>query len=453
MILSSCGVVEKAEYQNLSDSTGFSDTESKKRSGFGEDANNGSSSEEKNDSEETTTGPLPVFAPPENGSVAENTNTKKKDKDKDKEETETTAADKSDDSKAQRKPPKNPSPSELLEYMTLEEKVCQMFIVEPEALAGYNDTSGGEDTKTGINNHPVGGVIYFSRNLLDRSQTSEMINSTQGYSKEKIGTGVFIAVDEEGGTVSRCSESLGTASFSDMVFYGEGNDGSTAYNIGSTIGNDLKGLGFNLDFAPVADVNVNPMNELGNRIFSSDPNVVANMAGNVIKGLQDSGVCATAKHFPGLGAEGGNTHEDSYVVVDRTREQLRETEFIPFKKAIENGVRFIMVGHQITTCAGDNLPGDLSYEVCTGMLRNELGFNGIIVSDSQKMNTISNVYSSGDAAVMSIKAGVDMILIPYDLSAAVNGVCDAVKSGNISESRIDESVMRILELKYSMGIM
>ncbi len=345
------------------------------------------------------------------------------------------------------------NPQALLEQMTLEEKVYQMFMVKPEQITGvYPTTASGETTKNALKNYPVGGIIYFADNLVSVPQTRDMLSNVQQYAKESSGVGLFTAIDEEGGTVARAAQKLGTTSFSNMEYYGESNDAGTAYNIGYTIGSDLRSLGFNLDFAPVADVNINIYNELGSRIFSSDPYVVANMATSVAVGLQDAGVCATLKHFPGLGAEDGNTHNDSFVIIDRTVDQLRESEFVPFRSGINAGVDFVMVSHQIVTGFGDNLPADLSHTVVTGYLRNELGFNGIAITDAQQMNTISTVYSSGDAAVMSVKAGIDIILMPDDLQSAVNAVCNAVNSGEISESRIDESVMRILNQKYELGL-
>ncbi|MDE5770974.1 MAG: glycoside hydrolase family 3 [Ruminococcus sp.] len=345
------------------------------------------------------------------------------------------------------------NPQALLEQMTLEEKVYQMFMVKPEQLTGvYPTTASGETTKNALENYPVGGIIYFADNLVSVPQTRDMLSNAQQYAKESGGVGLFTAVDEEGGTVARVAQKLGTTAFSNMEYYGESNDAGTAYNIGYTIGSDLHNLGFNLDFAPVADVNINIYNELGSRIFSSNPYVVANMATSVAVGLQDAGVCATLKHFPGLGAEDGNTHNDSFVIIDRNVDQLRESEFVPFRSGINAGADFVMVSHQIVTGFDDNLPADLSYTAVTEYLRNELGFNGIAITDAQQMNTISTVYSSGDAAVMSVKAGIDIILMPEDLQSAVNAVCNAVNSGEISESRIDESVMRILNQKYELGL-
>lgn len=345
------------------------------------------------------------------------------------------------------------NPQELLEQMTLEEKVYQMFMVKPEQLTGvYPTTASGETTKNAIESYPVGGIIYFADNLVSVPQTKSMLENVQQYAKDSSGVGIFTAVDEEGGTVARVAQKLGTTAFYNMEYYGESNDAGTGYNIGYTIGSDLHALGFNLDFAPVADVNINEYNELGSRIFSSDPSIVANMATAVATGLQDAGVSATLKHFPGLGAEDGNTHEDSFVIIDRTVDQLRESEFIPFRTGINAGVDFVMVSHQIVTGFEDNLPADLSYTAVTEYLRGELGFDGIAITDAQQMNTISTVYSSGESAVMSIQAGIDIILMPENLQEAVSAVCDAVNNGDISEDRIDESVMRILNQKYELGL-
>lgn len=345
--------------------------------------------------------------------------------------------------------PENPTPQELLDSMTLRQKVYQMFICDLETIACTGTvTSVTGEVRNTMENYPVGGVILFAKNLQSRDQTMQLLADLQECSY----TGLFTAVDEEGGTVARCAQKLGTAAFENMAVYGEENNSETARYIGETIGNDLNALGFNLDFAPVADVNIDPGNELGSRIFSSDPGVVANMAANVAMGLQSSGVCATLKHFPGLGAENGNTHTDSFVVIDRTIDELRENEFVPFSVGINAGVDFIMVGHQITTGFGDDLPADLSYTAVTEYLRGELGFGGIVVTDSHQMNTIASVYGAADSAVMAVEAGVDIILMPYNLTEAADAVIQAVESGEIPESRIDESVFRILDQKYRLGL-
>ena len=351
-------------------------------------------------------------------------------------------------------PPADRTPEEQLSVMSLRQKVGQMFMITPEQFTNvYPMTAVGSVTENMMMNYPVGGVIYLAPNIVSDSQIKKMISDTQAYAKKSSnGVGIFTALDEEGGSITRVRQKLNKTPTSDMAVYGARNNYNEAYNVGKTIGSYLKPLGFNVDLAPVADVNIDSRNELGTRIFSSDANVVSNMVAAVSKGLKDTGVCATLKHFPGLGAESGNTHNDSFVVIDRSLEQLRGTEFVAFKGGIDAGADLVMVGHQITTGFGDNLPADLSYVAITEMLRGELGFDGVVITDSQQMNTILNVYTSGQAAKMSVKAGADIILAPKSITEAIDAVCAAVESGEIPESRIDESALRILRLKKELGL-
>jgi beta-N-acetylhexosaminidase len=282
-----------------------------------------------------------------------------------------------------------------------------MFIVTPEALTGSSSdiTIADSEIENAIAQYPVGGIVYFSNNLESVEQTEKMIKGMQSYSVASCGIGMFICVDEEGGTVARCADKLGTTAFKNMAYYGEDNDYDEVREIGSTIGQDISDIGFNVDFAPVADVDINSGNELGNRIFSSDPDVVSALTAAFIEGIQDENVSGTLKHFPGLGAADGNTHKDGYVYIDRTMDELESTEFVAFQGGINEGVDFIMVGHQITTAAGDDMPSDLSKTVVTDWLKTELGYTGIVISDSHSMNTITVPYDSGEAAIAAIKAG------------------------------------------------
>ena len=173
----------------------------------------------------------------------------------------------------------------------------------------------------------------------------------------------------------------------------------------------------------------------------------------VVSGLQGMGVSATLKQFPGLGAGDGNTHYDDFVLIDRSFSELSSEEFVAFQAGIDAGADFVMVGHQITTAAGDQLPSDLSYTVVTTWLKETLGFTGIAITDAQNMASITENYSPASAAVQAVSAGVDMILMPLDLSNAVNGICEAVEAGTITEERIDESVRKILTQKSEMGLL
>ncbi len=346
-----------------------------------------------------------------------------------------------------------PSAAEkVLSEMNLHEKICQMFIVEPEKFSPEAAfTIVGDNFQSGFSEYPVGGFVFFAKNIQTSEQTASMLADIQDIAL-KSGAGVFLAVDEEGGCVTRVQSQLGTESVYSMRYYGDLNDREQAFSVGKTIGDYLAQYGFNVDFAPVADVNISWRNELGSRIFSSDPHITAEMSAAVSEGLQSKGVCSTLKHFPGLGAGSGNTHYGS-VYIERTYEELLETEFTAFRGGIASGCDLVMVGHQITSASGDDLPGDLSSEVVGGWLRNTLGFDGIAITDSHSMGAIANVYDSGEAAVRAVEAGIDIILMPHDLPTAVQGLTDAVKSGEITEERIDESVFRILEKKSELGLL
>ena len=327
-----------------------------------------------------------------------------------------------------------------------------MFIVVPEAFTGFDAISWTpEQNVLSYDEFPVGGFIFFAKNMIDSQQLGGLIDSMQSSAMEQ-GTGAFMAVDEEGGSVTRVCQQIGTPAVDSMRILGDSGDPSRARAAGETIGDYLFGLGFNLDFAPVADVDISWQNELGNRIFSSDPQVVSDMSAAFVEGLHEKGICATLKHFPGLGAGSGNTHYGT-VVIDRSYEDLKETEFTAFSGGIAAGADFVMVGHQITTGSGEELPGDMSPVVVTNWLKGELGFDGIAVTDSHSMGAVANVYPPGDAAVMSISAGIDVILMPADLPSAVSGVEQAVQTGKLSEERIDESVLRILAKKEAMGLL
>lgn len=340
----------------------------------------------------------------------------------------------------------------LLSAMTLKEKVYQLFIVTQEQLTGVSTvTQSGEVTRMSIEKYPVGGIVYFSSNLISREQCTSMITDIQSYSK----LGLFIAVDEEGGTVARLgnNQAMGTTSFPAMQIIGDSEDTSQAYNVGYVIGSDIAELGFNLDFAPIADVNSNPDNTvIGTRAFSSDPEIAASMIAACVKGFRDSGILCTLKHFPGHGDTIADSHYGE-AETTKTIEQLYECELIPFEAGIRAGSPLIMVGHiTVPDIVDEPVPATLSYEIVTELLKDELGYTGLIITDSMSMQAVTDQYTSGEAAVKAIQAGIDVILMPYSLSDAVIGILDAVSDGDISEERIDESVLKILETKIESGI-
>lgn len=337
---------------------------------------------------------------------------------------------------------------ETLAGMTLHEKVCQMMFVTPEELTGEDGvTVAGDATRQALENYPVGGIVYFAKNLESQDQVKEMIDNSQKYSS----IGLFVATDEEGGVVNRLMDTVGTTYIGSMYYYKDDGD-ETAYENAYTIANDMSALGFNLDFAPVADVWSNPDNTvIGERAYSDDYAQAAELVGNAVKGFNDGGVMCTLKHFPGHGDTAEDSHYSS-AYVHRTKEEIMADEMQPFRSGIEAGAEFVMVGHLIVPDI-DEVPATLSYKIATGILRDELKFEGVAITDSFEMESIADNYSVDDAVVMSVKAGMDMILQPKDMTSAVNSIEQAVADGELSEDRIDESVRRILTLKESRGLL
>lgn len=337
---------------------------------------------------------------------------------------------------------------ETLAGMTLHEKVCQMMFVTPEELTGEDGvTVAGDATRQALENYPVGGIVYFAKNLESQDQVKEMIDNSQKYSS----IGLFVATDEEGGVVNRLMDTVGTTYIGSMYYYKDDGD-ETAYENAYTIANDMSALGFNLDFAPVADVWSNPDNTvIGERAYSDDYAQAAELVGNAVKGFNDGGVMCTLKHFPGHGDTAEDSHYSS-AYVHRTKEEIMADEMQPFRSGIEAGAEFVMVGHLIVQDI-DEVPATLSYKIATGILRDELKFEGVAITDSFEMESIADNYSVDDAVVMSVKAGMDMILQPKDMASAVNSIEQAVADGELSEDRIDESVRRILTLKESRGLL
>lgn len=335
---------------------------------------------------------------------------------------------------------------ELLAGMSLREKLCQLMIVRPEVLTGESPvTAAGETTRLALEQYPVGGLIYSVDNLVTQEQTREMIENTQSYSKIPL----IISADEEGGNVGRLMYKLGTTFIHSMYSYKDmGED--TAYQNALTIGTDMVSCLFNTDFAPVADVWTNPANTvIGDRAYSDEFGQASELVAAAVRGFTESGVICCVKHFPGHGDTSTDTHEGA-AVVDKSLEELRGGEFLPFEAGIEAGVDMVMVGH-ITVTAVDDEPATISHEVITGLLREELGWDGVVVTDSLDMGALAG-YEIGEVCVKYLKAGGDIMLGIPDLAAALTALETAVTEGRLTEQRIDESALRVLMLKLSHGI-
>lgn len=343
----------------------------------------------------------------------------------------------------------------ILNSMTLEEKICQMFILAPEDL--YRDFEKiwqikevGDDMKSRLQNYPVAGFIFFASNLDNPTQTRTMLANLQQYSQEIEGLPFFTCVDEEGGRVARIGNNanFGVAKIEAMSTI---KSAIAAYEAGYTIGAYLNELGFNFDFAPDADVLTNPLNTVINdRSFGNDADIVSEYAVQYAKGLSQNSVLSTFKHFPGHGGTEGDTHE-GYAYTSKTYNQLMEAELKPFIAAANNGVDAIMVAHiSVPNILGDNTPCSLSYKMVTECLREDIGYQGLVITDSMSMGAITEQYSNQEAAVLAVLAGNDIILKPADFYDSYEGVLEAVKSGRISEQRINESVRRIIKVKLQL---
>ena len=358
------------------------------------------------------------------------------------------------DSTSQNIPDKTDKVQQIVDSMSLEEKVAQLFLVQPEAIVDIGTaTAAGDATKQAINKTPVGGFVYFSDNLQSEQQVQDMLRNVQKYSEDRIGLSAFLSVDEEGGTVARVASTgrFDVTDVGDMAKIGASGDVQQARQAGETIGSYLSELGFNLDFAPDADVLTNPDNTVvEKRSFGSDPRVVSDMSLAVAQGLAQHQVYSVYKHFPGHGATAGDTHQ-GYAYTDKTLDELKQSELIPFENAIQNNAAFIMAAHiSATRVTGDDTPASLSKTMITDILRGQMGYDGIVVTDAMNMGAVTEQYTSAQAAVKALQAGADLVLMPEDFQEAYQGVLDAVKDGTLTEQRINESVTRIVKVKVHM---
>lgn len=354
-----------------------------------------------------------------------------------------------------------PTPDELLDAyiqsMTLEEKIGQLFYVtvgnleSPELETTNRFTELSEHGLESLRQYHPGGVILMGGNVESDGQVSALITMLQENSEVPL----FIGVDEEGGTVSRLGNTAGISmgNVGSMRVIGSTGDSFKAYETGETLAKGLSALGFNMDFAPVADVLTNPNNyEIGARSFGSDAALVADMASAEVQGLQEHGVSAVTKHFPGHGGVIGNSH-NNLQYVDTPIEELRGVEFLPFQRAIQADTDVILVSHLVLTTVEPELPSTLSASVVTGLLREELGYKGVVVTDSFQMGSITENYDQPEAAVLAIQAGCDMVLMPVEYEACYQGLIEAVRSGRISEEQIDAACVRVLSTKIKRGIL
>lgn len=336
---------------------------------------------------------------------------------------------------------------EVVSEMTLEEKVAQLFVVRPEDVTGVGtQVAAGEATRAALERYPVGGICYFAKNLEDPAQTRSLLANTQAYYEELTGLPCLLAVDEEGGTVARIGSNpaFGVPWVGNMSQVGSVEDARAA---AVTVGGYLSDLGFNLDFAPDADIADVEGSSLALRSFGDTAEEVAPRVAAQVEGYLSQGVLCCAKHFPGIGGAVGDSH-DGAIFVDATIDELRVSELVPFEAAIDAGVPLVMVGHlSVPNVTGNDLAASLNPDVVTGILRDELGYDGVVITDSLAMGAVVEEFPASEIGVRALLAGVDLVLMPADFEATYQGVLDAVADGTLSEERIDESVSRVVRLK------
>ena len=363
---------------------------------------------------------------------------------------------------------------DIIDKMTLEQKVAQLFVVSPETLTGVDSVQyAGDMTYQALQDYPVGGIVFAKDNIDSSSQFGTMTDNLQSYSEEISGLPLFLAAAEEGGSASVLGnndnlDEYYENSYSDdgsdyssssansvhsgapsMSEIGRKDDSTNAYEAGKSIGSLMSAYGLNLDLAPVADVLSGNSTGIGDRTFGTDAQTVSDMALEVIRGIQEEDVNAAMKYFPGYGAASSNM--SGFPVINSSLDELKKKEFLPYSNAIAQGLDFVMVGHiSVPNVTGDDTPASLSEKMISEVLRKDLGFKGIVMTDYLNDKTIVKNYGAADAAVKAIQAGADLLLEPDDLEAAYEGVLKAVKKGDITEDRLDESIYRILRVKLSM---
>lgn len=339
--------------------------------------------------------------------------------------------------------------AEAMEGLSLEQKVAQMFIVRPTDLDDPDATIKTDGDEIGV--YSAGGVLYGGDRIVDPEQTRELTSFAMERFLGASGIPGFICIDEEGGDVVRIggNEAFGIRDVGAMRWIGEGGDVQLAHDEAVFVAEYLREYGFNVDFAPVADITNGDSDTMYTRSFGSDGKSAAAFVAAQVRGFNEAGVICSAKHFPGIGAAEGDSHEDG-ITTWRTLDQMRDDELLPFESAIAEGVPMVMVGHINTPeVTADGLPASFSKGITTGLLRGELGYEGVIITDSLGMGAAMSVYGDEENAIAAILAGADICLQPADFATAYKSVVGAVEDGRISEARIDESVERILRLKFS----
>lgn len=365
---------------------------------------------------------------------------------------------------AQSAGPQPDAVEQLLRSMTLHEQICQLFFVRPDALDPTQTPEQVQDAdapgvcavddamRETMRATPVGGVVLFGKNLRDEEALAALVRDLQ----DAAPTPLLLAVDEEGGSVARLANHKGFAlpQFADAAVLAQQGGEDAVQHAAQIIGGYLYERGILLNFAPVADVDTNPQNPvIGKRAYASDADAASRMVAAAVQGYRQSGVLCTLKHFPGHGDTAQDSHTGAATTA-RSYAEMQQCELLPFAAGMAAGAQLVMAAHIATPNAGTgDTPASLSSTWLTDRLRGEMGFEGVIATDSLAMQAITDRWSSGEAAVLALQAGADLLLMPQDLPAAVQGVEQAVQNGTLTPQRIEQSARRILQLKQQCGLL
>ena len=339
----------------------------------------------------------------------------------------------------------NQTISEVISKMSLEDKIDQMI------LAGISGTTMDANAKKLINQFHVGGIIFYKNNFETPAQAVQLVNQLKARNSSSLP--LFLGVDQEGGHVTRLPGGL--VNFPPNKQIGQVNNPEFSYKIGTILGHELKEFGLNLDFAPVLDINSNPNNPvIGNRSFGNNAEIVSKLGIQTMKGIQSQNVIPTIKHFPGH----GDTSVDSHLelpIVNKSFKELKVLELVPFERAIDQGADVVMVAHILLPQVDKMNPASMSKAVMTDLLRKQLSFTGVIITDDMTMGAITKHFDIGKAAVESVKAGSDIILVGHDYNNVVKittSLKTAIQNGGISEQKLNESIERIIQLKRKYSV-
>lgn len=321
--------------------------------------------------------------------------------------------------------------------MTIDQKIAQMLI-----LYSNSDTVD-DDFKNTLKTYNPGGFILMKENITTFDKTKKFVDDMQ----ENSDIPMIISIDEEGGNVQRLLQlkDVNPTNIPYMYYLGQTNDTSLAYQVGKLTAEELRTIGVNVDYAPVLDIYSNENNKvIGKRSFGTTPDQVSNMALSYAKGLEENGVIATYKHFPGHGDTSVDSHYN-LPVITKSYDELKNFELIPFKKAIESDAKIIMIGHlNFTNITSDGIPSSLSEKIITDILYKDMGYKGLVITDALNMGALTNNYTDEEIYTKTINAGVDLLLMPNGSKKAIEYI-----KKNISEERINKSVEKILKFKYT----